>query len=34
MFGRIRHDFIQTLPENRVKIEVSSYDSTSGGRLI
>ncbi|KAL4192261.1 hypothetical protein AMTRI_Chr06g193190 [Amborella trichopoda] len=28
--GRIRHIFIQILPGDRVKIEVSRYDSTRG----
>nr|YP_010894603.1 translational initiation factor 1 [Dicranostigma lactucoides]YP_010894635.1 translational initiation factor 1 [Dicranostigma lactucoides]WJW71473.1 translational initiation factor 1 [Dicranostigma lactucoides]WJW71506.1 translational initiation factor 1 [Dicranostigma lactucoides] len=28
--GRIRHSFIRILPGDRVKIEVSRYDSTRG----
>nr|QHN54056.1 translation initaion factor IF-1 [Aglaonema costatum] len=32
--GRIRRRFIRILPGDRVKIEVSSYDSTSKGRII
>nr|YP_010574146.1 translational initiation factor 1 [Caladium lindenii]UZH93991.1 translational initiation factor 1 [Caladium lindenii] len=31
---RIQRGFIRVLPGDRVKIEVSSYDSTSRGRLI
>nr|YP_010624976.1 Translational initiation factor [Aglaonema modestum]WBG69256.1 Translational initiation factor [Aglaonema modestum] len=32
--GRIRRRFTRILPGDRVKIEVSSYDSTSKGRII
>nr|WBG73238.1 translation initiation factor 1 [Aglaonema hybrid cultivar] len=32
--GRIRRRFTRILPRDRVKIEVSSYDSTSKGRII
>nr|DAC84497.1 TPA_asm: initiation factor a [Nicotiana knightiana]DAC84583.1 TPA_asm: initiation factor 1 [Nicotiana rustica]DAC84755.1 TPA_asm: translational initiation factor 1 [Nicotiana glauca] len=28
--GKIRHSFIRILPGDRVKIEVSPYDSTKG----
>uniref|UniRef100_A0A8S0XJH2 Translational initiation factor 1 n=1 Tax=Spirodela intermedia TaxID=51605 RepID=A0A8S0XJH2_SPIIN len=28
LLGRIRHGFIQILPVDKVKIEISTYDST------